>query len=104
MVVRVTVVAAWIRTRTRGEELCLISDSRFTGGRSMDSSPKLLALPRGDMALCFAGETGVAYPFMLQAYFASMVDAEPQLSEMPDRLFSPLRPWTGPEDALRAVA
>lgn len=70
----VTVVAAWVRTLTGGtEELCLVSDSRLSGGRTMDSAPKLLVLPRGDMALCFAGETGVAYPFMLQAYFASLV-------------------------------
>lgn len=37
----------------------------------MDSCPKILTLPRNDVAIAFAGETGYAYPLMMQAYFAS---------------------------------
>lgn len=68
-----TAVAAWIRQIKNGvDELCLISDSRLSDGRNIDCAPKILPLPRGDIAISFAGETQVAYPFFLQLYFASL--------------------------------
>ena len=68
-----TAVAAWIRhIKDDVDELCIISDSRLSDGRNIDSAPKLLPLPRGDIALCFAGETQVAYPFLQQLYFTSL--------------------------------
>jgi len=67
-----TVVVAWKRTLKQGtEELCLASDSRLRDGRTIDTAPKLFPLLRGDICLAFAGETGVAYPFVLQAINAS---------------------------------
>lgn len=36
----------------------------------MDYCPKAIALPRGDSAICFAGETQFAYPMMIQASLA----------------------------------
>lgn len=44
----------------------MASDSRTRGGRTFDIAPKLLPLPRSDAALCFSGDSAVAYPLMLQ--------------------------------------
>jgi hypothetical protein len=63
----VTVAVAWVGKRRNGRDhLYIASDSRVTGGHTMDSCPKILTLPRGDSALCFAGSTDAAYPLMLQ--------------------------------------
>ncbi|MDP9003322.1 MAG: hypothetical protein M3N12_00870 [Verrucomicrobiota bacterium] len=68
-----TAVAAWIRhIKDDVDELWMISDSRLSDGRNLDSAPKLFPLLRGDIALCFAGETQVAYPFLQQIYFTSL--------------------------------
>ncbi len=68
-----TAVAAWVRTLKPGvDELCIISDSRLSDGRNIDCAPKIFPLPRGDIALCFAGETQVAYPFLQQVYSTSL--------------------------------
>jgi hypothetical protein len=49
-------------------ELVMATDSRLYcgGGETWDACPKLLALPRVDAMVCFAGETIRAYPLMLQ--------------------------------------
>lgn len=66
-----TVAVGWIRRMEKIEELVIASDSRLCGGYRWDSCPKILTLPRNDVAIAFAGETGYAYPLMMQAYFAS---------------------------------
>lgn len=66
-----TVVVGWIRKMKHSEELVIVSDSRLCGGYRWDICPKILTLPRNDCAIAFAGETGYAYPLMMQAYFAS---------------------------------
>lgn len=40
------------------------------GEHCADCYPKVLALPRGDSAICFAGDTLYAYPILLQAVAA----------------------------------
>lgn len=68
-----TISIAWIRTLLGGvQELCLASDSRLRDGRTIDAAPKVFALPRNDAAICFAGETAIAYPHMLHVHFASL--------------------------------
>ncbi len=66
-----TVAVGWIRKCKRTEELIIASDSRLCGGYRWDSCPKIMCLPRNDCALAFAGDTGYAYPLMMQAYLAS---------------------------------
>ena len=66
-----TICAAWVRKVGGHEELLLGSDSRLSGGRSIDYCPKLLVLPRLDCAVCFAGSTDLAYPLMLQLSLAA---------------------------------
>lgn len=66
-----TVAVGWIRKMEKTEELIIAADSRLCGGYRWDSCPKILTLPRNDVAIAFAGETGYAYPLMMQAYFAS---------------------------------
>jgi hypothetical protein len=66
-----TICAAWVRKVGKQEELLVASDSRLSGGRSIDYCPKLLVLPRLDCAVCFAGSTDLAYPLMLQLSLAT---------------------------------
>ena len=62
-----TVGVAWIRAASRGNELWFASDSRLSGnGRIWDDCPKLVVLPRRDMAAGFSGTTAEAYPLLLQ--------------------------------------
>src|SRR2546425_1900977 len=62
-----TIALSWVGTRRDGREhLFFASDSRVRGGHRLDACPKILTLPRSDCAICFAGHTAAAYPFMLQ--------------------------------------
>lgn len=62
-----TVVVAWKRTLKRDvEELCFASDSRLSGGGTISCAQKVFALNRGDVAMAFAGDTAIAYPYILQ--------------------------------------
>lgn len=61
-----TLSMAWIRKAGNVEELIFATDSRLSGGQDWDCCPKIMRLPRGDCAICFAGETDDAYPPMLQ--------------------------------------
>jgi hypothetical protein len=62
----VTLAVAWLRNVNATQELLIASDSRLRFGCAWDCCPKIIALPRGDAALCFAGNTAYAYPVMLQ--------------------------------------
>src|ERR1700686_4488487 len=66
-----TTAVAWVRTINGCEELVFVTDSRLSGdGRTFDACPKVMALPRGDCAIAFAGYTGHAYPMMQQLSLA----------------------------------
>jgi hypothetical protein len=65
-----TISLAWVRTVRTVKELVLATDSRLSFGARWDCCPKVLALPRDDAAICFAGNTMYAYPVMLQAVAA----------------------------------
>jgi hypothetical protein len=65
-----TISLAWIRKVGTAEELVFASDSRLSFGCRWDCSPKVLALPRGDSVISFAGNTLYAYPVMLQTIAA----------------------------------
>ena len=80
-----TITAAWLRSIGGVRELVLAADSRLTGGYCWDACPKLLPLPRGDCALSFAGDTGFAYPVMLQ--IASAVRMYPKARHRSQDLF-----------------
>jgi len=63
-----TLCIAWIRqeTKTNTKELVFATDSMLTGGgETWKHGVKLFELPRKDCLLCFAGETGKAYPLIL---------------------------------------
>ena len=57
---------AWLRSVRNTKELIFATDSRLRFGGEWDCCPKLLELPRGDSAICFAGDTAYAYPVMIQ--------------------------------------
>ncbi len=61
-----TLVAAWIRRTAGTEELIVASDSRLSGGVTLDHAPKILRLDRQDAVLAYCGSTSVAYPIVLQ--------------------------------------
>lgn len=61
-----TIAAAWVRKIHNCEELVFISDSRLCGGHRWDECPKLTTLPGSNCVLAFAGDTGYAYPMMMQ--------------------------------------
>ena len=65
-----TISLAWVRRVKTVKELVVASDSRLSFGCRWDCCPKVIALPRGDAVLCFAGDTAYAYPVMLQAISA----------------------------------
>jgi hypothetical protein len=67
---KMTISLAWVRKVGAVNELVAASDSRLSFGCRWDCCPKVIALPRGDSALCFAGNTMYAYPVMLQAIAA----------------------------------
>ena len=58
---------AWVRSQGDVEELVVASDSRLRAGYAWDAAPKILALPRNDAVVAFAGATEIAYPMMIQA-------------------------------------
>ena len=72
-----TITLAWIRKVDTVEELVIASDSRLAFGCRWDCCPKIVALPRNDSVICFAGDTMYAYPVMLQAVAA--VSQHPKL-------------------------
>lgn len=61
-----TIAASWVRRIKDCEELIFISDSRLCGGHRWDECPKLTTLPGNTCVLAFAGDTGYAYPMMMQ--------------------------------------
>lgn len=62
-----TVVSAWVRKTLQGaEEIVVVSDSRLSGGGSLDCSPKIIQLPRSDAVMAYAGDTFFAYPIIHQ--------------------------------------
>src|SRR6476620_7083674 len=65
-----TISIAWVRKVATIEELVVASDSRLSFGCRWDCCPKVLALPRGDAVIAFAGNTMYAYPVMLQVIAA----------------------------------
>lgn len=65
-----TISLVWIRRISGCEELVIATDSRLSFGCRWDCCPKIIALPRNDSAICFAGDTMYAYPVMIQAVSA----------------------------------
>jgi hypothetical protein len=61
-----TISLAWIRVVGKTRELVMAADSRLRFGCAWDCCPKILTLPRSDIAISFAGDTQDAYPLMLQ--------------------------------------
>jgi len=60
-----TLCTAWVRQLNNTDELVFATDSTLTGGEKWDHGIKLFELPRKDCLLCFAGQTGRAYPLIL---------------------------------------
>lgn len=65
-----TLVVSWIRSQGDTEELLVASDSRISGGTSLDQAPKILRLLRDDAVLAFCGTTRLAYPIVIQIKLA----------------------------------
>lgn len=62
-----TISVAWERRMNDVSKLVFASDSRLSGGgKKWDGCPKIVALPRSDCMISFAGDTDYAYPLMLQ--------------------------------------
>lgn len=61
-----TLVASWVRRTPSGSELVVASDSRLSGGITLDYAPKIFRLERNDAVLAYCGTTLVAYPLILQ--------------------------------------
>lgn len=65
-----TIAVGWLRKLEQVQELVVCTDSRLGGYGRWDCGPKLIALPRQDSVIAFAGNTLYAYPFLLQAIAA----------------------------------
>tara|TARA_R110002073_G_scaffold118918_1_gene258367 strand:- start:222994 stop:223839 length:846 start_codon:yes stop_codon:yes gene_type:complete len=59
-----TLSVAWVRTAGESQELVIATDSRLRFGCAWDACQKIFMMPRGDCAVCFAGDTQYAYPLM----------------------------------------
>lgn len=57
---------AWVRTVGKSRELVMATDSRLRFGCAWDCCPKLMMMPRSDIAVAFSGDTQYAYPLILQ--------------------------------------
>lgn len=69
-----TLSIAWLAKRSDGrEDLYFASDSRTRGGAIIDTTPKIITLPRSDCAIAFAGDTAETYPLML--HISAAIDA-----------------------------
>jgi hypothetical protein len=65
-----TISIAWTRKEHDVEQLVFVSDSRISAGEKFDACPKILALPRGDCGISYAGTSGDALSMMLQLSLA----------------------------------
>jgi hypothetical protein len=65
-----TISIAWTRKVHDIEQLVFVSDSRIGGGKVFDACPKMLALPRNDCGIAFAGLSGDAFSMMIQLSLA----------------------------------
>jgi hypothetical protein len=65
-----TISIAWTRKEHDVEQLVFASDSRISAGEKFDACPKMLALPRGDCGIAYAGTSGDALSMMLQLSLA----------------------------------
>jgi hypothetical protein len=65
-----TISIAWTRKEHDVEQLVFVSDSRISAGEKFDACPKMLALPRGDCGVSYAGTSGDALSMMLQLSLA----------------------------------
>jgi hypothetical protein len=71
-----TLGVAWMRNIRDVQELVVASDSRLSNGpETWHGAPKIIALPRTDAVISFAGVTELAYPVMLQV--ARAVESNP---------------------------
>ncbi len=61
-----TLLTIFRRKARDRQELVLASDSRLSGGQSLDYAQKIFQLPRSDVLFAFAGETRYAYPLLMQ--------------------------------------
>jgi hypothetical protein len=62
-----TLVVAWERRVGPLTELIIASDSRLNGGEQWDGGAKVFTIPDFPYIIAFAGNTALAYPFVLQA-------------------------------------
>lgn len=65
-----TISIVWTRKEHDAEQLVFVSDSRISAGEKFDACPKMLALPRGDCGVSYAGTSGEALSMMLQLSLA----------------------------------
>jgi hypothetical protein len=65
-----TISIAWTRKEHDAEQLAFVSDSRISAGEKFDACPKMLALPRGDCGISYAGTSGDALSMILQLSLA----------------------------------
>jgi hypothetical protein len=61
-----TLCAVWVRRVGAVEEMVFAADSRLRSGQAWDGCPKIMALPRSDCLISFAGNTHYAYPMLQQ--------------------------------------
>jgi hypothetical protein len=60
-----TLAIAWVSRRSDGrEDLNFASDSRTRGYMVVDSTPKLVTLPRSDSAIAWAGNSAATSPLV----------------------------------------
>ncbi len=82
-----TIPIAWTRKEHNVEQLVFASDSRISAGEKFDACPKMLALPRIDCAISYAGTSGDALSMMLQLSLAEDLTRSERCSNSGSRLW-----------------
>lgn len=98
-----TLVFSWLRTVGSARECVVASDSRLSGGFTLDCAQKILPVCGGRFALAFSGDSGVSYPLFIHALsfsesYGRAKTGAVDISDFADKLLTIFRIYTAQLD------
>lgn len=94
-----TLVFSWLRTVGNARECVVASDSRLSGGFTLDCAQKILPVCGGRFVLAFSGDSGVSYPLFIHALsfsesYGRAKTGAVDISDFADKLLTIFRIYT----------